>query len=130
MKGNKHPKNDVTLNPSGNPSIRDLISQIDLDRRHFLSTAVHASALAAVSGLSTASLLLPGTVEAAPIAPSNGFGGMGFESIAAKLAPVANTVDVPAGYTVEVLAAWGQPIMPGAPDWNPAPAMQGASSAR
>ncbi len=119
MKGNKHPQNDVTINPSGNPSIRDLISQIDLDRRHFLSTAVHASALAAVSGLSTAGLLLPGTVEAAPILPSNGFGGIGFESIAAKLAPVANSVEVPAGYTVELLAAWGQPIMPGAPDWNP-----------
>ena len=119
MKGNKHPKNDVTINPSGNHSIRDLISQIDMDRRRFLSTAVHASALAAVSGLSTAGLLMPGTAEAAPIPGSNGFGGIGFESIAAKLAPVANSVEVPAGYTVEVLAAWGQPIMPGAPDWDP-----------
>jgi secreted PhoX family phosphatase len=29
-----------------------------------------------------------------------------------------NEIRVPAGYTVEVLATWGQPIMPGAPDWR------------
>lgn len=33
MKGSQHPKNDATLNPSGNPSIHDVIAQVDPIRR-------------------------------------------------------------------------------------------------
>ena len=125
MKGSQHPKNDVTLNPSGNESIRDVIARVNVPRRDFLKGAL------ATSAATTLGSLLPWqSASAAPIAPNNGFGGIGFDSIPAKLAPVANTVDVPVGYTVEVLATWGQPIMPGALDWNPDATQDAATQAR
>lgn len=116
MKGSQHPKNDITLNPSGNESIRDVIRRTDLSRRRFLQTALGASALTAIGGISMKGLIR--TVEAAPIPPDNGFAGIGFDSIPPSLAPVADQVAVPPGYTVEILAAWGDPIMPGAPSWK------------
>lgn len=120
MKGKLHPTNDVALNPSGNESIRDVIDRIDAGRRKFIKTGVGAGVMVALSGGMTGRALLGNPAEAGPLPGSNGFGGIGFDSIPAKLAPVANSVEVPPGYKVEVLATWGQPIMPGAPDWNPA----------
>jgi hypothetical protein len=123
MKGINHPKNDVTINPSCNESIHDVINRTDLGRRKFIKSSMAASVLAAMGGVSVGGFMR--TVEAAQIAPANGFGGIGFESIPAKKRlqatyPVfADAVEVPAGYKVELLAAWGMPIMPGAPAWNP-----------
>ncbi len=117
MKGNKHPKNDVTINPSNNESIHAVIARVNEGRRQFLRSTLSVSIAAAVGGVG--SLALPRQAAAAPIPPSPGFGGIGFDSIAPSLAPVVNEVRVPPGYKVEVLAAWGQPIMPGAPEWNP-----------
>ena len=120
MKGKLHPRNDVTLNPSGNASIHDVIERVDGARRQFLKTSISASVTAAVAGaLGGAGLLgYAAPAAAAPIPPSaNGFGGIGFDSIPPSLAPVVNEVRVPPGYRVNVLAAWGQPIMPGAPEW-------------
>ena len=82
MKGFLHPKNDVTINPSGNPSIRDLIAEITSTRRTFLGGVAGSTALASIGGLSA---LLPSIANAVPIAPVNGFGGIGFESIPAKV---------------------------------------------
>jgi uncharacterized protein len=120
MKGKLHPRNDVTLNPSDNASIHDVIARVDGGRRQFLKTTLSASVSAAAVGAlgGTALLGFARSAAAAPIPPANGFGGIGFDSIPPGLAPVVNEVRVPAGYKVEVLAAWGQPIMPGAPDWR------------
>ena len=122
MKGSQHPKNDVTINPSGNESIHDVIERTDLGRRTFIKTAMSASVLASFGGISMAGFMR--AVNAAAIPPSNGFAGIGFESIPAKVrtapptSPVfADTVDVPAGYKAELFVAWGDPIMPGAPAW-------------
>jgi secreted PhoX family phosphatase len=124
MKGSKHPTNDVTLNPSGNESIHDVIGRTDMSRRTFIKTAVSASVLSAIGGVTMSGIVR--SVQAAPIPPLNGFAGIGFESIPPKVAIVpaaspvfADAVEVPPGYTVQVLGSWGQPIMPGAPDWNP-----------
>ncbi len=125
MKGPKHPKNDITINPSGNPSIYDVIDGIEATRRSFISTAGKASIAASLAGVYSSTIMH--TAQAAPLPASLGFGGIGFDSLPPKLAPVANTVNVPAGYKVEVLAAWGQPIMPGGQDWNPNVAQQGAA---
>lgn len=117
MKGNSHPKNDVTINPSGNESIRDVIEQVDPSRRKFMQTGLSAAALASAGGLTLGGLTR--TVEAHGYGgPSYGnpfFGspGIGFKQVPASLAPVADLVTVPEGYTAELLVAWGDPIMPG-----------------
>lgn len=125
MKGPKHPKNDITINPSNNPSIVEIIEGIDASRRRFIGTTGKASVAVGLAGVYSGSFMH--TAQAAPLPASLGFGGMGFDSIPAKLAPVANSVEVPPGYKVEVLTTWGQPIMPGGKDWNPDVAQQGAA---
>ncbi len=117
MKGPKHPRNDLTINPSNNPSIRDVIAEVDSSRRQFLRQSVSAAAVASVAGGMGMSVF-PSAASAAPVAAVNGFAGIGFDSIPAIRAPVVNEVRVPVGYKVEVVATWGQPIMPGAPDWR------------
>jgi hypothetical protein len=119
MKGLSHPTNDVSLNPSSNSSIRDVIDGVDSSRRQFIQGSVSAAALASAGGLTLGGLV--GTVEAAPVPPGPGFPGMGFESIPVSLdidpspsiSAVADVVKVPSGYTAKVFVAWGDPIMPG-----------------
>ena len=115
MKGNSHPKNDITINPSGNESIRDVLARVDEGRRQFLKTTVSASVLAAVGGITAAGFVQ--SVRAAPVSSAPGFAGIDFDSIPPSLAPVADMVKVPPGYKAELLIAWGDPIMPGAPAW-------------
>jgi uncharacterized protein len=116
MKGDSHPTNDVSLNPSSNENIRDVIGRVDERRRLFVKGGFTATALASAGGLSLTGLV--NTVEAAPVPPSVGFPGMGFESLPASVAAngaVADVVRVPAGYRAELFVAWGDPIMAGAP---------------
>lgn len=80
MKGKLHPRNDVTINTSGNESIRDVIARVDAGRRQFLKSSLSASVTAAVAGTMGGAGLLgyAAPVAAAPIPPSaNGFGGIG-----------------------------------------------------
>ena len=109
MKGSKHPRNDLTINPSGNESIIDIIGRVEVSRRRFIQGSASAGALAAAGGLTLSGIV--GTVEAAVAAPVV---CIGFESIPPSLAPVADKVTVPAGHTVKALVSWGDPIMPGA----------------
>jgi len=111
MKGSKHPKNDLTINPSGNRSIHDVIDEVDSARRRFVQGSVGAGALAAAGGFTLSGLVA--TVQAAPIPPGVGFPGIGFESIPPDTAPLLDRVVVPAGYTAQLFVAWGDPIMPG-----------------
>lgn len=115
MKGKSHPTNDVTLNPSSAPSIRDVIDQIEPSRRRFLMTSMGSAALAAIGGVSTLGFV--DVVSAAPLPPGNGFGGIGFDSISPTTAPVVDLVSVPPGYNAELLVAWGDPITPAGPIW-------------
>jgi len=117
MKGKQHPSNDDTINPSGNESIREVLARTELGRRHFIKTAAGATTLAAFGGVSMTGIVR--SVEAAP-RPSGSAGvlGIGFENVPASLAPVADRVTVPPGYRVEVLASWGDPVVPGTPAWT------------
>jgi hypothetical protein len=111
MKGKSHPSNDVSLNTSGNSSIHDVIDQVDGTRRQFIKGSVGSAALAAAGGLTLGGLI--NTVHAAPVPPAPGFPGIGFESVPASRAPVADRVTVPLGYTVQAFVCWGDPIAPG-----------------
>lgn len=118
MKGNSHPSNDVSLNPSSNLSIRDVISAVNPSRRLFVKGGVGAAALATAGGLTLGGLV--STVQAAPVPPGLGFPGIGFDSIPAStdIDPgtgfaVADRVKVPVGYTASLFVAWGDAIMPG-----------------
>jgi len=121
VKGRFHPKNDVTLNPSRNESILDVIDRVSVSRRKFIMTAAGASILTVLGETSIGGFLQ--SVEAAPIPRGLGFGGIGFKSIPPNLLnPTTGTlekdlVSVPEGYTAKVLIAWGDPIMSGAPTW-------------
>lgn len=119
MKGVSHPTNDVSLNPSANESIHDVIGRVNGSRRQFIQGGVGAAALASAGGLTLGGLVQ--TVQAAPVPPGTGFPGIGFESIPAQTralnsstTAVLDQVRVPAGYTAELFVAWGDPIMPGA----------------
>lgn len=132
MKGRKHPRNDVPLNTSGNLSIRDVIANVDAGRRQFLKSSLSAAVTtAAVTSVGTASLLsYAPSASAAPIPAANGFGGIGFDSVLPDTAPVADAVVVPPGYKVEVLAAWGQPMVAGGPEWLQDATQDAAAQAR
>lgn len=116
MKGKLHPTNDVTINPSSNPSIHDVIESTDESRRRFIQGAASAGMLAAAGGITLSGLV--NTVEAAPINASVGFSGVGFESVPASVAPVADMVTVPDGYMAELFVAWGDPIVSGGVDFK------------
>ena len=90
MKGKSHPTNDQSLNLSSNLSIHDVIDQAGASRRRFIQTGLGSVALASAGGLTLGGLI--NTVQAAPVPPGPGFPGIGFESVPASLAPVADRV--------------------------------------
>ena len=108
MKGNSHPSNDQTVNPSGNESIYDVIGRVEVSRRRFVQGSASAGMLAAAGGITLSGLV--NTVHAAAPAATP---GINFTGVPTDTAPVADAVTVPQGYTVNCLVAWGDPIMPG-----------------
>jgi uncharacterized protein len=113
MKGNKHPKNDTPLNTSGNGQIRDLLEAVNPQRRQFMKASLAASATLGAGACTFSSI---GHASSVPSYP--GFGGIGFHSIPADTTPVDDRINVPPGYVAEPIVCWGDPIMPGAPDWQ------------
>ncbi|MDT7834691.1 PhoX family protein [Aquabacterium sp. OR-4] len=120
MKGNSHPKNEVSLNASGNESILDVIDRVDVTRRNFVRGGVSAGALAAAGGLSLGGLVQ--TVQAAgtsTLSQPIGFANVPAStralnaSLGGSSTAVMDKITVPTGYTAKVLVAWGDPIMAG-----------------
>jgi secreted PhoX family phosphatase len=120
MKGHQHPKNDVSLNKSGNESIHDVIGRTELSRRQFVRGGVSAGALAAAGGLSLGGLVQ--TVQAMPASTLTlpiGFANVPASTRALNLSlggaatAVVDKITVPVGYTAKLLVAWGDPIMAG-----------------
>lgn len=80
-----------------------------LSRRNFLRAAAFASATAAVSSSNFTKIVLSAEK------PSTNF-PLGFTPIAGNCSDVLN---VPLGHTTHVLIRWGDPVIPGAPDFDP-----------
>ncbi|MFN5049059.1 PhoX family protein [Roseateles sp.] len=120
MKGSKHPRNEQTLNPSGNASIHDVIDQVDASRRLFVKSSVGGAALAAAGGLTLGGLVQ--TVQAntgSTLSLPIGFSSVPAStralnvSLGGSATAVLDKVVVPTGYTAQLLVAWGDAIMPG-----------------
>ena len=124
MKGRHHPSNDISLNTSGNESIRDVIARVEPSRRSFLKGSLGAGVVAALGGMAVEAQARGSSWSMGGVTPGKGFAGIGFESVSPNLAisPEGvlerDLVSVPRGYRAYILSAWGDPIMQGAPDWD------------
>lgn len=98
-----HDTDDIGSNRSGNPHIVDLIAA-RISRRGFLSGSVGVAA----AGFFGGSLLASGSAQAKGSASWK----LGFSEVNPS---DADTLVVPPGYTSQVLAPWGTPLLPGAP---------------
>jgi secreted PhoX family phosphatase len=110
-----HPANDLPLGPPNGESIADLIERGENPRRTFLKgSAAMSMATLLGGGLATMSGRANAYVPSgAPV------GGLGFTPVPPSVIPVADRVTVPTGYSVSVLIAWGDPVVAGAPQYNP-----------
>lgn len=114
MSSKLHPDNDVTINPSSNPTIVELIAARKLARRDVLKGGLGV-AVTALGGVSASALAAGGGAGFKAQASL-----LGFTPVPANTAPMDDAVTVPSGYDVKVLVSWGDPIMPGGMQWNPA----------
>lgn len=125
MTSQHHPDNDITINPSGNESIRDVMAQFK-GRRNFLKGTIGAAALSTLGGFSLKALAqAPFTYTPSP-PPVNG--GITFSGVTPNLANTfIDGVTVPEGYSARVLISWGDAIgKAGAmanSHWDPATAL-------
>lgn len=109
----KHPDNDVTLNPTGNATIFDVLDAGEPSRRKFLRGSAGAASMAVITGVGLDAL----TNEAQAYTSASPSVSIGFTSVPAVNAalttvpiPPGTTYDavlVPPGYKAEVLIAWG-----------------------
>ncbi|MFN3970828.1 MAG: PhoX family protein [Gemmobacter sp.] len=98
---------ELPSNPSGNPTFYDIMEEARASRRSFLFGGLAA---VATSGMVMTG---PRAALAQSAAPS---ALLGFAPVPVS---TADTVVVPAGYRVQVLAPWGTPILEGAPAYAP-----------
>jgi secreted PhoX family phosphatase len=115
----------ASSNPSGNPTLDDLIDARKMSRRTFLQGSLGITASAAFGGSLFDSLIRGAYAAPAPLA------SIGFSSVPTNLylSPGDDSVTVPAGYTARVLVAWGDSLT-NAPHWDPAGAMTEAVQLR
>ena len=121
MSSTQHPDNDLTINPSGNESIRDVMDRFT-GRRNFLKGSLATATFASLGGFSLESLA-NGAYVGSP-APT---GGIGFTGVPANIFPMTDGITVPSGYTAKTFIAWGDAIGKAGPDamthWDPSTAM-------
>ena len=98
---------NVGRNPTDNPTIGDVIAA-RLDRRDILKGALGVAAIAAT--------VSPLALAAATRASADVASRFRFEEIEAG---IDETHHVAAGYDADLLIGWGDPVLPGAPAFNP-----------
>jgi len=94
---------DVSVNPSGNPSLNDVIC---LRRRGFLKGTLGLAATGFMGG--TLAACSSDTGKTAP----------GFKGVPIQTATDFDTVRVPPGYTARPLFSWGDAVLAQAPAWR------------
>ena len=105
---------DVSVNASANPTLGDVLAA-RLGRRDVMrGTLASAMLAAAVPGLFGSA---PATAQTAPSSPASP--GFRFKEVSAG---VDGTHHVAEGYDADVLIRWGDPVLPGAPGFEPAKA--------
>jgi hypothetical protein len=121
MSAHLHPDNNVTINPTDNESIRDVLAAFT-GRRNFMKGSIGTAVLASMGGFSLEALAA-GYVPSPT--PTNG--GIGFTGVPANIAPMTDGITVPNGYTAKVFISWGDAIgKAGAhanTHWDPSTAM-------
>jgi uncharacterized protein len=128
MASQLHPDNDLTVNPSGNESIRDVMSQFK-GRRNFLKGSLGTAALATLGGFSLKAMAVtPYTPSPSPVN-----GGITFTGVPANLAVgFKDQITVPDGYTARILISWGDALGKPGPmansHWDPATALTEAKA--
>jgi len=114
-----HPDNDLTINPSGNASIRDVLAEFK-GRRNFMKGSLGMAAVATLGGLASQAHAYSGS-------PTPGGGGITFTGLPPNLAATfVDAITVPTGYTARVLIGWGDAIGRTADPfthWDPSTAM-------
>ncbi|MBC7779059.1 MAG: PhoX family phosphatase [Proteobacteria bacterium] len=104
-----HPENELSINPSQNESILDVIDRVEPGRRRFIKFAAGTAAMSMTA--------FPLSMKTANAAPPP-VGGIGFAQLAADTVPVTDAVSVAPGYTARVFYSWGDPIS-GATPFDP-----------
>ncbi|WP_018410237.1 PhoX family protein [Methyloversatilis thermotolerans] len=104
MSSIQHPDNDLTINPSGNESIRDVMARFQ-GRRNFMKGTLATATVVSIGGFSVESSADSGYASS----PSPA-GGIGFTGVPANVVPMTDGITVPPGYTARVLIAWGDAI--------------------
>ncbi|AOF80800.1 hypothetical protein BSY238_651 [Methyloversatilis sp. RAC08] len=121
MSAHLHPDNNVTINPSENATIRDVLAEFT-GRRNFMKGSIGTAVLASMGGFSLEALAA-GYVPS----PSPTNGGIGFNGVPANIVPMTDGITVPNGYTAKVFISWGDAIGKAGPEanthWNPSTAM-------
>ncbi|MDP3872207.1 MAG: PhoX family phosphatase [Methyloversatilis sp.] len=121
MSAHLHPDNNVTINPTDNESIRDVLAAFT-GRRNFMKGSIGTAVLASMGGFSLEALAA-GYVPSPT--PTNG--GIGFTGVPANIAPMTDGITVPNGYTAKVFISWGDAIGKAGPEanthWDPSTAM-------
>ena len=98
-------------NTSANPYVGDVIATA-LSRRSMMRAAAVVTVAAAAGTVVT----VPDAEAASQGAKSKGARGLRFTPVAPN---TADTVTVPGGYSQNVVARWGEPILRGAPAFDP-----------
>ncbi|UVT14451.1 MAG: PhoX family phosphatase [Nitrospira sp.] len=99
----KNLDDDKGCNPSGNERFEDVL-EARMSRRNLLKNGIATAAFLSLGGVDALLRAVPASAH------SDGSALLGFQGI-----PVsdADTVVVPAGYTADVLIAWGDPVSNG-----------------
>jgi hypothetical protein len=100
-----HDTDDIGSNNSGNPHLWDMI-EARIERRSFLGGTLAVAATGFLGGTALASTQVPANPGNVP--PRR----LGFSPIEPS---AEDAIRLPAGYTYDILAPWGTPLLAGAP---------------